>query len=137
MAFSGARLAAARIAAGLTQEGLARVLHTSQRRISDWERGMIAPRPELTPKLAAALGLDALELLGADPEAPSLEDLRLAAGLTMDQVAQRLRISRSRYRAMEIGATRREPAPGLVTSLARIYAVPAVTVRRAIEEARV
>jgi transcriptional regulator with XRE-family HTH domain len=134
--FSGVRLAAGRVAAGLTQDRLAQLLHTQQRRISDWERGVIAPRPELIPKLAAAIGMDALEFLADDHGAPSLEDMRLAAGLTMDEVAERLTVSRSRYRSIEIGATRRDPAPELLEQLAVTFAVPVVTVLRAIEAAR-
>jgi transcriptional regulator with XRE-family HTH domain len=136
VAFSGARLASGRVAAGLTQDRLAQLVETQQRRISDWERGVIAPRPDQMPKLAAAIGLDALEFLAADPAAPSVEDMRLASGLTMDEVAARVGISRSRYRGIEIGATRRDPPPDLVEQLARTFAVPSVTVRRAIEAAR-
>jgi transcriptional regulator with XRE-family HTH domain len=136
VAFSGSRLAAARHAAGLTQERLAQVMHTEQTRVSEWERGVLTPRPELMPKLAAAIGLDALEFLSADPASPSLEDMRLAAGLTMDEVAEKLGISRRRYRGVEIGATRRDPADDVVENLARVFAVPATTVRQAIEAAR-
>jgi transcriptional regulator with XRE-family HTH domain len=136
VAFSGAKLASARLAAGLTQERLAAVLHTSQRRISDWERGMITPRPELMPKVAAAVGMDALEFVASDPATPSLEDMRLAAGLSMDAVADRIGISRTRYRAMEVGARRRDPAPEVTQALAKAFAVPDVTVRQAISAAR-
>ena len=136
MAFSGSRLAAGRVAAGLTQERLAQAVHTEQTRVSEWERGVLTPRPELMPKLAAAIGMDALEFLCADPATPSLEDMRLAAGLTMDEVAARLGISRRRYRGVEIGATRRDPAGELVEKLARVFAVPATTVHQAIVAAR-
>lgn len=136
MAFSGSRLAAGRLAAGLTQERLAQLLHTEQSRVSEWERGVLIPRPELMPNLAAAIGLDALEFLAADPASASLEDMRLAAGLTMDAMAEQLGISRRRYRGIEIGATRRDPADDLIGQLAHIFAVPAATVRQAIETAR-
>lgn len=136
MAFSGSRLAAGRLAAGLTQERLAQLVRTEQTRVSDWERGLMTPRPDLMPKLAAAIGMDALEFLAVDPASPSLEDMRLAAGLTMDAVAEQLGISRRRYRGIEIGATRRDPTDELIERLARIFAVPSVTVRRAIDAAR-
>lgn len=96
----------------------------------------MTPRPDLMPKLAAAIGMDALEFLAVDPASPSLEDMRLAAGLTMDAVAEQLGISRRRYRGIEIGATRRDPTDELIERLARIFAVPSVTVRRAIDAAR-
>lgn len=136
VAFSGSRLAAKRLAAGLTQERLARLVHTEQTRVSEWERGVMTPRPNLMPKIAAAVGMDALEFLAADPDSPTLEDMRLASGLTMRAVAEQLEISLLRYRNMEIGATRRDPAPEVVEQMARMFAVPAATVRRAIDAAR-
>lgn len=136
MAFSGSRLAAGRVAAGLTQERLAQLLQTEQTRVSEWERGVLTPRPNVMPKLAAAIGMDALEFLAADPAAPTLEDMRLAAGLTMQEVADQLGISLRRYRGVEIGSTRRDPAEPLIDELARTFAVPKVTVRRAIDAAR-
>ncbi len=136
MAFSGSRLAAGRVAAGLTQERLAKLLHTEQTRISEWERGVMTPRPNLIPKMATAVGLDALEFLASDPAMPTLEDMRLAAGLTMRDIAAEVGISLKRYRLIEIGATRRDPPPQVVEDLARIFAVPAVTVRRAVDAAR-
>lgn len=136
MAFSGSRLAAGRMAAGLTQQRLAELVHTEQTRVSDWERGRMTPRPSLIPRLASAIGLDALEFLAADTAAPTVEDLRLAAGLTMGEVAERVDVSIRRYRGIEIGATRRDPHSDLLDALARVFAVPSVTVQRAIDAAR-
>lgn len=136
MGFSGSRLAAARLAAGLTQERLAQLVKSEQTRVSEWERGVMMPRPNVMPRLAAAVGMDALEFLAADPESPTLEDMRLAAGLTMQEVAEQLGVSVLRYRGVESGSTRRDPATQVVDQLARIFAVPAVSVRRAIDTAR-
>ncbi len=136
MAFSGSRLAAGRVAAGLTQARLAQLLQTEQTRISEWERGVMTPRPNLIPKMAVAIGLDALEFLASDPAMPTLEDMRLAAGLTMRDIAVQVGISLKRYRLIEIGATRRDPPLQVVEDLARIFAVPVATVRRAIDAAR-
>lgn len=136
MSFSGSRLAAKRLAAGLTQVHLAELLSTDQARVSEWERGVMTPRPNLIPKIAAAIGLDALELLAAGSATPTVEDMRLASGLTMQAVADRVGITQLRYRNMEIGATRRDPEPQVIESLATIFAVPAVTVRSAIDAAR-
>jgi transcriptional regulator with XRE-family HTH domain len=136
VAFSGSRLVAARVAAGLTQERLAEILGTEQTRVSEWERGATTPRPALIPELAAAVGLDALAFLGADPASPSLEDMRMAAGLSRKSLADEIGMSLARYRRLEIGATRRDPSEGAVAHIARVLAVPVVTVRRAIIAAR-
>lgn len=134
--FSGSRLAAARRAAGLTQQRLAQLVKSEQTRVSEWERGVMIPRPNVMPRLAAAVGLDALQFLAADPNSPTLEDMRLAAGLTMQEVADQLEISLLRYRGVESGSTRRDPSGQLVAQIARIFAVPAVSVRRAIDTGR-
>lgn len=136
MGFSGSRLAAARLAAGLTQERLAQLVRSEQTRVSEWERGVMIPRPNVMPRLAAAVGLDALQFLAADPTSPTLEDMRLAAGLTMQEVADQLGISLLRYRGVESGSTRRDPPAQIVEHLARIFAVPTVSVRRAVDTAR-
>lgn len=96
----------------------------------------MTPRPEVIPALAAAIGMDALEFLAADAASPTLEDMRLAAGLTMQAVADRLGVSLRRYRGLEIGSTRRDPAKEVVERLAHTFAVPMVTVRGAIDRAR-
>jgi DNA-binding XRE family transcriptional regulator/tetratricopeptide (TPR) repeat protein len=50
-------LAAARKAAGYTQEGLAAVLHIERSTVIRWEAGRHAPVPYLWPKLAHVLGI--------------------------------------------------------------------------------
>jgi DNA-binding XRE family transcriptional regulator len=108
--FSGARLAAARRNAGLTQDQLGRAVGVGQARVSDWERGATTPRPEVVPRIAAALSLKALEFLAPDLEAAALEDLRLAAGRSHQTVADELGISRrgtERWRRVRPGAPRR------------------------------
>ena len=55
MPFSGARLAAARLAAEMTQEQLARSIGSDQARVSEWERGLFSPRPGQVPALAGAV----------------------------------------------------------------------------------
>jgi transcriptional regulator with XRE-family HTH domain len=130
--FSGPRLARIRVAAGLTQRQLAIAVNSGQGRVSEWERGVAAPHPSFIPALAAALGMDALEFLATDPAAPTLEDLRLAAGLSMHAISEASGISLPRYRRIEIGATRRDPPTGVVDILARLFAVPVVTVQQAV-----
>jgi transcriptional regulator with XRE-family HTH domain len=99
--FSGARLAAARLAAGLTQEQLGGAIGSDQARVSEWERGLFSPRPELIPAVAAAVGVKPLALLDAAPAGPDLESLRLAAGLSLQAIADAAGSSVNRYRRME------------------------------------
>jgi transcriptional regulator with XRE-family HTH domain len=136
MAFSGARLAAARLAAGMTQEQLARSIGSDQTRVSEWERGLFSPRPEQVPALAAAVGVNPLQLLDIQPEGPELEALRLAAGLSLQAIAAAVGTSVSRYRRMERGERLQAPPEDLIDRLSSVLAVPSGTVRAAIEVAR-
>ena len=51
-----------RLARGLTQTKLAKTLGVVPSSVSFWESGKSLPSPELIPKLARALGIDAMEL---------------------------------------------------------------------------
>jgi transcriptional regulator with XRE-family HTH domain len=126
-------LAESRIAAGLTQSRLAEIVGSTQTRVSDWERGVSSPHPALIPPLAAAVGLDALVFLGADPGNPSLGDLRLAAGLSRHRLAAEIGISDRRYQRLEVAGSRKAPEGDVVRRLATLLSVPAVMIRRAIE----
>jgi transcriptional regulator with XRE-family HTH domain len=67
----GDRLQAAREAAGMSREDLALKLElSSPARIRVWELALERPRPRFVPRLAAALGVEPLYLLDADPEDP-------------------------------------------------------------------
>jgi len=55
-------LAAARKAAGYTQEGLAEALHVDRSTVQRWEAGEHAPWPYLWPKLGRLLGLSREQL---------------------------------------------------------------------------
>ncbi len=66
----GTRLAAARRAAGLSQNDLAAKLGVPQSNISFWERWDKPPRGEVLPELAAALSVGLDELLGVTPPKP-------------------------------------------------------------------
>ena len=64
----GARLAALRRAAGLTQAELADVVGETQRNIAYWEQADKPPRSDVIPKLASVLGVSVETLLIADGE---------------------------------------------------------------------
>lgn len=64
----GARLAALRRAAGLSQAELARAVGETQQNIAFWELSPKPPRSDVLPKLAKALGVRVDALLGdAEP----------------------------------------------------------------------
>ncbi|TFV66533.1 UNVERIFIED_ORG: XRE family transcriptional regulator [Bacillus sp. AZ43] len=87
--FCGDRLRHARLAAGLTREDLAQQAGVrSADRVRDWERGAHAPQARYVPRLAAALGVDPVALYDVDPARPTLRVLRLARGLSLEQLAQ-------------------------------------------------
>jgi transcriptional regulator with XRE-family HTH domain len=64
----GARLAALRRAAGLTQTELADVVGESQRNIAYWEQADKPPRSDVIPRLASVLGVSVETLLTAEGE---------------------------------------------------------------------
>src|SRR6478609_4223665 len=63
----GARLAALRKAAGLSQTELAKAINVPQQTIGYWETSAVPPRSDVLPALAKALGVKVEELLGDAP----------------------------------------------------------------------
>jgi transcriptional regulator with XRE-family HTH domain len=147
-AFDGARLAERRQALGWSQVRLAEAMHrldaaapaettAAARRlrtlvvqISCYESGRTRPRARAVRDLAAALGVDVLELLA--PDAPvTLATLRARLGLTQADVAAAMPgMSRSLYAHVEQG--RRGLAAAEERTLARLLAVDATRVRQAL-----
>lgn len=70
---TGALIAEARKARGLTQRQLAETLHISDRTVSKWERGAGFPDVALLEPLADALGLTVRSLLRGEAEPPEAE----------------------------------------------------------------
>ena len=136
VAFSGQRLAAARVAAGLTQQQLADSLGADKARISEWERGASQPRASRMPDIAKAVDVDALELMADDYEHLDLEALRVAAGLSRQALAAAVGMTLPRYQRLEAGERTSELPEDLLQRVARILSVPAVTVRVAAENSR-
>lgn len=62
----GARLAALRRAAGLTQVELAQLVGESQQNIAFWEQSEKPPRSDVLPKLAKVLGIKIEQILEGD-----------------------------------------------------------------------
>ncbi|MEO1223348.1 MAG: S24 family peptidase [Pseudomonadota bacterium] len=84
----GERIRKARLAADLTQAGLAKTLEVTKSSVSQWEKGETYPRPEKFGRLITTLGLniadllppDALEHLGTAPDLPALYAGKLEPG---------------------------------------------------------
>ncbi|GAW49710.1 MULTISPECIES: helix-turn-helix domain-containing protein [unclassified Nocardioides] len=113
-------LRAAREKAGLTQHELARLVGAAGgERISRWELGTSAPRPDFLVKLARALDIPTLRLIHIDGEIPDLRALRLQAGLTVPKLAAAVNVAVPTYYAWEQGRWARLPAARQLDKLAR------------------
>ena len=136
-AIRGGVLARSRKAAGWTQAQLAAQLGGAGRlRVGQWERGLEQPQPRYIPRLAAALHLDALELLDVDAQKPPLQALRLAAGLTLTEVAAATGMAYSTYYRLENGLVRANPHPETTDAVAHALGRGTTDILRAIAQAR-
>ena len=126
----------ARIRMGLTQHELARIIDVAGgERISRWELGSSAPRPEMLFRLAQALNVDAADLLRAG--GPSdLRRLRTSAGLSARSLAAQAHLSAPTYVRWESGGTKRLPARQALKPLAKALNVTVEDVESAIATAR-
>ncbi|MFB7668400.1 helix-turn-helix domain-containing protein [Kitasatospora sp. NPDC056138] len=88
-----ARLVSRRVELGLTREALAARAGVSSRMIFFYEEGRHTPTPPRLEQLASALGCEVDALTGAPQGQETLVDLRYAAGLTLERVAELLRAS--------------------------------------------
>lgn len=133
-AFSPAALRSARQQAGVSQAQLATAVGVSdQNRISLWERGLEQPRPGLVPRIAQALGVAAIDLYTVGPDGADLQVLRLAAGLTVSELAHRAGLAHIRYWRIETG---RAPTDHEVTQLAAALGISASKLRKSLPSRR-
>lgn len=135
-AFRGDRLLAAREAAGLTREGLTLALEMSSPiRIRLWELAYESPQPRFVPQLAAAVKVEPLHLLDVDPDDPPLAALRLAAGLTIEQMGAP-GMSVMTYQRLEAGRRSVGSPDTLIAALATALGVDPKRVEAAIHRSR-
>jgi transcriptional regulator with XRE-family HTH domain len=126
----------ARLRMGLTQHELARLIEVAGgERISRWELGSSAPRPEMLRRLAEALNVDAADLLDAGGPV-DLRRLRTSAGLSARTLATRAAVSVPTYIRWESGRTKRIPARQALKPLAKALNVTVEDVESAIVIAR-
>jgi transcriptional regulator with XRE-family HTH domain len=126
----------ARLRMGLTQHELARLIGVAGgERISRWELGSSAPRPELLHRLAQALNVAAADLLEAGGAA-DLRRLRTFAGISARTLAVRAHMSVPTYIRWESGRIKRLPARQALEPLAKALDVTVEDVESAIVTAR-
>lgn len=130
-------LRAARERAGLTQHQLARLISVAGgERVSRWERGASEPRPEVVHRIAAVLGVETRTLLIPSDGVPDLRRLRVLAGLSARQVADRSHISLPTYARWESGQTNQLPSAPSLSTLSRVLRVSSAQVVAALTAAR-
>jgi len=126
----------ARLRMGLTQHELARLIDVAGgERISRWELGSSAPRPETLHRLAQALNVGPADLLEAGGPV-DLRGLRTSAGLSARSLAARAHMSAPTYIRWESGRTKRLPASRALKPLAKALNVTVEDVASAIAAAR-
>ncbi len=86
-------------------EETTRRIRTWDSRIRAWERGIDAPSAPYIPTLAQLLDLSPLSLFDVDPAAPSFTALRMAAGLTLQALADRTGVPYTSLHRMVRGVT--------------------------------
>ncbi|KQC35408.1 hypothetical protein UK82_26625 [Frankia sp. ACN1ag] len=134
------RLAARRVELGLTRAALADRVGVSARMIFFYEEGRHSPTPARIERLASALGCGVDALTGSERGRETLVDLRYAAGLTLERLAEllcaapagrELCVSAAKLSALETGRPvrgrrwRDPDATGqLLGPLAKAYGVP-------------
>lgn len=126
----------ARVAAGLTQHQLARLVGVAGgERVSRWELGTSSPRPQLVLHLAGVLGVDLNELY-ARPREVDLRSLRVAAGMSMDELASRIHASKTTISRWESGDVVRPLSVRVLALLAEALGVSPDVVQQAAERSR-
>lgn len=118
--FRGDVLANARAAAGLSQRALAAAIDlVDEDRVGLWERGEARPHARLIPLIARQLQLEPLTLVAGPSGTPDLIRLRVAAGLSLQEMAERSGLPLSSYHRLE---KRGAPQGGLHPDTARAIA---------------
>lgn len=127
----------ARVKAGLSQHELARLIGVAGgERVSRWERGASAPRPEVLRRIAAVLDVGPRDLLTPVAGDPDLRRLRVLAGLSARAVADRAHMSVPTYARWESGHIDRKPTMASLETLARVLGVSPGEIAAALTAAR-
>lgn len=122
---------------GLSVVELARrvgVPHSHQ--VYSWLRGEMRPTVRYLRALAHALDVAAHQLTRTDPATATLRDLRIWAGYTQGQLAERAGMSVSRYASVEQGRIKGRDEQGTTKALAGALDTDVGTIRDALARTR-
>ena len=124
--FDPAAAAAARAAAGVTQQQAADAVGLTKANVQHWEAGRRQPYPEVTAKLAQLYGVPVEDLLISplDLATADLLTVRLAQRISTEQMAERLGTSTRTVERVETGA--RMPDDPIVWAAAYRLSQPAL-----------
>jgi transcriptional regulator with XRE-family HTH domain len=104
--FDAGAAAAARAAAGLTQQQVADAVGKTKALVQHWEAGRRQPYPEITRALADLYGVDVEDLL-VSPLELAMADMamvRRAQRISVDEMAERIGVSTRSIEQVEAGA---------------------------------
>ena len=135
-------LAEARRRMGLSREEAALKLGVHMLSIKNWEQGKNQPRAQFLPALDRLYGLDMAELrqrlgleeLGQEQAAKrgqALRQIRLRAGLSLEEAAWRMDVTASAVRQWETGKKR--PKPQSQRKIAQAYGLEPKELERLLE----
>ena len=104
--FDAGAAAAARAAAGLTQQQVADAVGKTKALVQHWEAGRRQPYPEITRALADLYGVDFEDLLVSPLELAmaDMATVRRAQRITVDEMAERIGVSTRSIEQVEAGA---------------------------------
>ena len=129
--FDSEKLRLARVARQrMTRRQLADAIGCGQRQIAAYENGQV-PEPLRLVRLAYVLDMRPHELIGPPPY--DLSELRRAAGLTAEEAAVELKMSRTTYRQLERDGVRNRSNRQLPVDIAELFQVPRSVVTNALE----
>jgi transcriptional regulator with XRE-family HTH domain len=132
--FSPSALRNARRHAGWTVNELAVVSGVSSSVLSSWERGGHQPTITRLRQVAEALGVEIADLLGPSASRRStLTDLRIASGLTLEDVAARAGIHHTTISRAETGGAM---SARTLAALAETYDATETEIERAWQRSR-
>lgn len=101
--FRADRLRELRVKAGLTPDDLSVRLGSSRQSVSHWETGRSTPAPPVLKQIAQELDVSISALVPIPDNRLRMGDLRVRAGLTQIQAAERLGISPTSLAEIEKG----------------------------------